>query len=45
MDAATWIAVVHDVDAIIGGIVFGTISERVRRRPVQEHSEPGLPEG
>jgi SHS family lactate transporter-like MFS transporter len=29
MDTATWIAVAHDVGTIIGGIVFGTLSERV----------------
>jgi hypothetical protein len=28
MDTATWIAVAHDAGTIIGGIVFGTLSER-----------------
>jgi hypothetical protein len=36
---------VYDVGAIISGIVFGTLSERVIAPSRSERSEPGLPEG
>ena len=42
--AATWIAVIYNVGATIGGVVFGTLSERLgRRRTIVVASVLALP--
>ncbi len=42
--AATWIAVLYNVGATIGGVVFGTLSERLgRRRTIVVAAVLGLP--